>query len=60
MLIPAAEDSALQIGVHAFTKAGHEIIELFLDEKYTPVEGYFEEVCEYWGNHGWQVTEVFD
>ena len=61
-LLPTGEDSQLGIGMYALTKAGDEILSLFDDDdnEFATVEGYFEEVCEYWRGHGFEVVEVDD
>lgn len=59
-LRPTTNEPKLQLGVYAFTKAGSEIIRLFLNEQYPEIEGYFEEVCASWCNSGVEITEVID
>ncbi len=56
-LRPAGVDSALQLGMYALTKAGNEILSLFMNEAFPSIEGYFEEVCSFWRHHGFDVTE---
>ena len=55
-LTPTNVDSSLQLGIHIFTKAGMEIIELFIDDEFVELEGYFEEVCQYWQQNGFDVV----
>ena len=50
-------ETKIQLGVYAFTTAGSEIISLFLNEEFAEIEGYFEEVCNYWLNNGVEVIE---
>lgn len=50
-------ETKIQLGVYAFTKAGSEIISLFLNEEFAKIEGYFEEVCNYWLNNGVEIIE---
>ena len=45
----------LPLGRYAFTKAGSEIINLFLDEDFAIHEGYFEEVCRSWSSRGVEI-----
>ena len=53
-------EGRLPVGMHILTKAGDEIMHLFLDEDFPPLEGYFEEVCEYWRTQGHEVSEVVE
>ena len=55
-LTPTNVDSSLQLGIHIFTKAGMEIMELFIDDEFVELEGYFEEVCQYWQQNGFDVV----
>ena len=59
-LTPTNVDSNLQLGIHMFTKAGMEIMELFIDDKCVELEGYFEEVCQYWQQNGIDVVVLED
>ena len=51
-------ETTLALGVYTLTKAGSEIISLFLNEEFTEIEGYFEEVCKYWSTAGFEITEL--
>ena len=53
-------EGRLPVGMHVLTKAGTEIINLFLDEDFPPLEGYFEEVCDHWRSQGHEVSEVVE
>lgn len=57
-LSPTAEDNSITVGDYLLTKAGMEIMSLFVDAEMVPLEGYFEEVCEYWRRQGMEVTEL--
>lgn len=59
-LVPITEEPTVQLGVFAFTKAGSEIISLFLNEEFSEIDGYFEEVCASWCNNGVGIVEVRD
>ena len=54
-LLPINEDSALVLGTYSLTRAGEEILNLFLDEEFLTPNAYFEEVCEFWRAHGFDV-----
>ena len=54
----SGSEISLVSGTYAFTKAGHEILRLFIDDKFDAVEGYFEEVCDCWRQRGFEVVEV--
>ena len=57
---PNTTASLLQMGIHALTKAGDEILSLFMSEEFVTSEDYFEEACEYWRTHGFDIAEVHD
>ena len=59
-LRPTTKDSKLELGMYALTKAGSEILELFIDEKGIELEDYFNEVCAYWQSHGFELTQLGD
>ena len=56
-LRPASEDEALALGMYTLSRAGEEIMSLFMGEQFDPEDGYFEEVCGYWRANGFEVTE---
>ena len=51
-------DSTPSVGIHILTKAGTEILRLYMQEFDGSVEGYFEEVTKYWRAQGLDVLEV--
>ena len=51
-------DAVFGLGMYALTKAGDEILNLYLDEEFTPLEGYFDEVSNFWRTSGFEVEEV--
>ena len=55
-----AEQSKVSLGMYALTGAGENILTLFIGEEFVPLEGYFEEVCEYWRSTGLEVVEVVE
>lgn len=57
-LRPTAENRAVSLGMYALTRAGEDILTLFIGEEFAPVEGYFEEVCEHWRQTGLEVVEL--
>ena len=57
-LRPTSAHSELQLGNYALTKAGSEILSLFFGEKFRALDGYFDEVCEHWQEHGFEVAEL--
>lgn len=54
-LRPINQDSTLALGMYALTKAGEEILGLYIDEEFDVPDGYFEEVCAYWKENGFEV-----
>ena len=50
-------DSSLPVGMYIPTRAGKHILGLFLDEDFSLIEGYFEEVCKYWHSRGFEIEE---
>ena len=49
--------AVLQLGMYLLTRAGLEIADLFMENDYPAPDGYFEEVCQFWGNNGFEVVE---
>ena len=50
-------DVSLEFGMYIPTRAGADILGIFLDEEFPPLEGYFEEVCGYWRSQGFEIEE---
>ena len=50
-------DVSLELGMYIPTRAGADILGIFLDEEFPPLEGYFEEVCGYWRSQGFEIEE---
>ena len=53
-----AVQSEVSLGMYALTRAGEDILTLFIGEEFAQLEGYFEEVCEHWRSTGVEVVEV--
>ena len=51
-------DSSMLLGMYTLTKAGREIIDLYMNDEFPSLQGYFEEVCAFWQRAGLQVEEV--
>ena len=49
--------TSLQLGMYILTRPGVEIADLFMNNDYPALDGYFEEVCQYWRNKGVEVIE---
>ncbi len=58
LLKPTGDDRGFEVGLYAFTKAGAEIIGLFMDEEFPAFDDYFKEVCGHIRSSGFEVTEV--
>ena len=52
------EENGLTCGMYLFTKAGQEILSLFVDQEFVKLDGYFEEVCGFWRGQGLDVVET--
>ena len=58
LLKGAGEVDGIGVGRYLLTNAGAEILNLFIDDEFKTVEGYFEEVCNYFRTMGLGVEEV--
>ena len=58
LLRPINSDPAIGLGMYDLTKAGKEILRLYLDEESPHLEGYFEEVSAVWQAMGFEIEEV--
>ena len=54
-LRPTNPDPAIGIGMYDLTKAGKEILRLYLDEEFPLLDGYFDEVSKFWRGMGFEV-----
>ena len=57
-LRPNGSDPAIGLGMYDLTKAGKEILRLYLDEEVPFLDGYFDEVSNVWQLMGFEVEEV--
>ena len=46
------------VGMYDLTNAGKEILRLYLDEEFPYLDGYFDEVSNFWRGMGFEVEEV--
>ena len=60
LMTTTGQEDSVGVGMYAFTKAGGEILSLFLDDEFTAVDGYFEEVCDHFRGQGFAIQEVDD
>ena len=58
LLRPIKPDAGIGLGMYDLTKAGKEILGLYLDEETAQLEGYFDEVANIWRGMGFDVEEV--
>ena len=57
-LRPTNSDPAIGLGMYDLTNAGKEILRLYLDEEFPYLDGYFDEVSNFWRGMGFEVEEV--
>lgn len=58
LLKPTGGDRSFEVGLYAFTKAGAEILSLFIDEEFPTFGGYVEEVCRHIRTSGLEVAQI--
>ena len=44
--------------MYDLTNAGKEILRLYLDEEFPYLDGYFDEVSNFWRGMGFEIEEV--